>query len=546
MNEQPLDLRASVKALWWRRRLVAVWAAIGLVGGLAYGIVVPPMPSAVALVLLPPTSLSSSGAPTRDATTEIVIASSTPVLAAAGKSVSPPITATKLKHQVDVSALSQDVLQIRVRASKPTDAVRLANAVANDYIQFVATSSSTSTKSALAGLEHESSQLTQQIQGLQTQINTVSGRITAEGPNSSTGQEDSSLLGSLQNEQQQVSLQLDNVNNQVVTDQLSGAAAAQSTRILQNATNATTTSNLVIGAVLGLVLGLLVSIPLVLVRSRRNRPLWRRDEIAAAIEVPVLGSADALTLRTAADWIAFFENYEPSGVDEWNLRRVLHRFAPGNIGTGSNIRVLSFVGDRPATMAGPAIAMFAEELGIPTTLVPCDHEALAPMRAASAARPGAAHREPLVARRPRGIGWDQSSGPLLVSMEPVDDRHPELDPWPGAVLLAVSSGFASAGVLARLALAAVDAGHAIDGILVINPDPSDDTTGVLPQAGAIAPTSTREAVPEQRFSGGFGPSVTTAIEPNGNGATATARQQRQLEWPSHWHWGRQQPRGGPG
>ncbi len=412
-------------------------------------------------------------------------------------------------------------MQVRVRASKDRDAERLANAVANDYIQFVATSSSTSTKSALAGLEHESSQLTQQIQGLQAQINTVSARITAEGSSSRLGQQDSSLLGSLQNEQQQVSLQLDNVNNQVVTDQLSGAAAAQSTRILQNATSVPTTSNLITGGLLGLVLGLLVSIPVVLVRSRRARPLWRRDDIAASIEVPVLGSADALSLRTPADWIAFFENYEPSGVDEWNLRRVLHRFAPGNFGAGSNIRVLSFAGDRPAAMAGPAIAMFAEELGIPTTLVPCDHEALAPMRAASAARPGASHRE-AVARRPRGIGWDQSSGPLLVSMEPVDDHHPQLDPWPGAVLLAVSSGFASASVLARLALAAVDAGRAIDGILVINPDPSDETTGVLSDAGAIAPMPAHESMSVPRFSGSFGPSVTAEIAAtsagvNGNG-----------------------------
>src|SRR6202035_4307982 len=56
LNEHPLDLKESIRAIWWRRRLVATLAGIGLVGGLGFSVIRPPMPSAEALVLLPPRS----------------------------------------------------------------------------------------------------------------------------------------------------------------------------------------------------------------------------------------------------------------------------------------------------------------------------------------------------------------------------------------------------------------------------------------------------------------------------------------------------------
>ena len=129
MNDLPLDMKHSVNGIWWRRRLVGTLAAIGLLGGLAFG-APSPMPSAVALVLLPPTSVTSSGTPARDVNTEIVIATSNPVLTAAGASVSPPIGPVTLRHQMRATALSQDVLQIQVSASTGREAERLANAVA--------------------------------------------------------------------------------------------------------------------------------------------------------------------------------------------------------------------------------------------------------------------------------------------------------------------------------------------------------------------------------------------------------------------------------
>jgi hypothetical protein len=45
--------------------------------------------------------------------------------------------------------------------------------------------------------------------------------------------------------------------------------------------------------------------------------------------------------------------------------------------------------------------------------------------------------------------------------------------------LALSAGFAVADDLARVALAATEEGQGIDGILVINPEPGDNTAGVV-------------------------------------------------------------------
>jgi len=485
LSEQPLDLRASVAVLWRRRRVVGAFAAIGLLGGLAYGVIRPAEPSAVALVLLPPSGLTTSGTAARDVNTEIAIAESVPVLSAAGRSVSPAIQPNKLKSRVTVTAPTQDILQVQVRAPRAVDAERLANAVVTDYIRYVATSGATSTADALAGLRHESALLTQQIQNLQSQINTVSARVAIEGTSSPSGQQDSSLLGSLSNAQREASLSLVNVNNQVVTTQLSGAAAAQGTQFLQKATSVAPSSKLsvLLAGGIGLALGLLGGIPIALWRSRRDRRLRLRDEIAGAIGVPVLGSIEAQRYDTTPDWTMLLKGYHPSPVDEWNLHQVLVRLASGNPGGGSEIRVVSFAHDRAALATGPQLAMFTEQLGVPTSLVCSDDEAFAPLRAACATRPGPPSPDAPISSRAQSYGLDRLAGQLIVSMVSVDGLHPLIDPGPGAILLAVSAGFATADGLARVALAAVDAGRPIDGILVVNADAGDATTGSAPDNG---------------------------------------------------------------
>jgi capsular polysaccharide biosynthesis protein len=466
--------------------LVGLLAAIGLCGGVVFGILRPPAPSATALVLLPPTNVTSSGAPTRDVATEIGIAKSAPVLTAAGKSVKPALGYTAMEKLVSVTAPSQDILSVQAHGPTGPEAERLANAVANEYIQFVTTQSANTTNSAVTGLQQQSSQLTQQIQQLQTQINTVTTRLATEGASSPSGQQDSSLLGSLSAEQQQISLEIDNINTRIASTQVAGTSQTtpQGTQLLQRATfyQAPSKSFIAFAGGLGLVMGLLVGIIVALVKGRRDRRLFTRREISRAIDVPVLGSLRADRHDTSNEWSTLFENYSPDGVDAWNLRSILGSVVPEDAVGPTQVRVVSLEGDGAAMAVGPQLALFANNTGTPVGYSADAHPFVETLRAVATIR--------------RTFDWEVAHGvngnpgPLTIRTVVVGPDRATLDASSGPCVLAVSAGFASADELARVALAASDSGHPLDGMVVVNPYPSDNTTGVSPSAVRTSGSST--------------------------------------------------------
>ena len=152
------------------------------------------MQTAVALVLLPSSTASGSGNSGNSGNTgtagngintEAVIARSTPVLAAAGAKVSPPLGALGVEKLVTVTPLSGQILQIQAQAPASRYAVQLANAVAASYVDYIGQLEAGSAGAAVAALQHESTLLTQQIKDLQSQIDTVTARIASEGAGSS-------------------------------------------------------------------------------------------------------------------------------------------------------------------------------------------------------------------------------------------------------------------------------------------------------------------------------------------------------------------------
>jgi capsular polysaccharide biosynthesis protein len=485
VSEQPLDLKASLKVIWRRRWLVGALALVGFAGGVAHEALMPPLPKARALVLVPSSSLTnSSGAQVDDTPTQIIIATSTPVLAAAGAAVSPPISPTALKSDVSVSALSPDVLQFQVTASSATDAEKLANADATAYIAYVNKTGSLSNTGVLPALQQQASRLAGQVDSLQQQINSATAKLAAAGAGTTAGQRDSALLASLGTEQEEVSLQLNSVNNEIVSTQLSGSLSASATRVLQTAA-VVPLSKTQIGLYpfVGLATGLFVGCLLVFVRSRGDRRLRLRDELAGAIGVPVLASLECTACKSAKDWKRLLEKYQPSPVDSWNLRRLLHGLLMTEEEHGLQLNVVAFADDSPSLAAAVQLAKSAAELGMPTALVPGDHASLGLLRAACTVLGApAAPNEPLTFQ-PKKAGTEFSSARLTLSLMAVDEAKPELTITNGASVLAVSSGFATPEALARVALVVSDAGHPIDGIVVVNPDPEDTTVGIVPMAG---------------------------------------------------------------
>jgi capsular polysaccharide biosynthesis protein len=420
VTEQPLDIRTTLKGVWRRRLLVGVLAFVGLCGGLGYGVIRPQLPRAVTLVLLPPSARTSAGLPVRDMTTQIVVATSNPVLAPAGHAVSPPVSAADLTREISVKALSQQVLQVEVAAPRSRDAVALANAIARSYVHYV---------------------------------------------------------------------------SQV----LPGGADGGPVEILQPATSALPASKLHIPILAGIAFGagLLAGLVLAAVLSSRDHRLRSRDEIARAIGVPVLASLEAKPCRSVAQWRSLLDDFVPSPVVSWSLRRLLHRLAPAGAGATQEIRVVAFAADWAAMAAGTQLATVATTLGISTVFVPGDEEVLVPLRAACAAHHRSGHRPELHTLGPALSNAGDAGEPplggvssetedvisrtdhpeLTVSLLAVDRSNPAVRPFGGTNVLSVSAGFATADDLARLALAAADAAQAVDGILVVNPDPQDGTTG---------------------------------------------------------------------
>src|ERR1700683_760369 len=101
MNDERLNIRASMRAIWRRRVRVLVVAVVCGLAGVVYGFLAPTKATAVALVLLPHSATSSSVG--SSVATGEAIAKSTPVLAAAGGKLSPPLGALEVKKLVSVS-----------------------------------------------------------------------------------------------------------------------------------------------------------------------------------------------------------------------------------------------------------------------------------------------------------------------------------------------------------------------------------------------------------------------------------------------------------
>lgn len=141
MSAQQLDVKKSWRAIRRHRLIVAAVAAVGLLGGVAAGFLVPPLHTATSLVVLPPPPAADSekATGTQSIETQVFIAESEPVLRSAGQNLSPALPSEVVKGRVKVTAVTDDVIQIDAKGTTAGQSMRLANAVAEVYLVFVTT-----------------------------------------------------------------------------------------------------------------------------------------------------------------------------------------------------------------------------------------------------------------------------------------------------------------------------------------------------------------------------------------------------------------------
>lgn len=268
-----------------------------------------------------------------------------------------------------------------------------------------------------------------------------------------------------------------------------------SAKILDSATTATGTKlpeRIAIYALLGLIGGALVGLITATAISRNQRGLRERDTIANSIGVPVLAAVPVSRPSDPASWVKLLAGYEPGAVHALGLTRLLQQVGAGRDGDTS-LTVLSLSSDPGALALGPQLAAFAAARGIPTTLVvgpQQDANVTATLRMACTARTQLREGQPnslqLLAA---DDGVEALPAGFAVVVTTVDGRAPLMPRTAPttATVLGVTSGAATAEQLARAATAAATVGHDIAGILLADPDPSDQSSGRVPRLAALLP-----------------------------------------------------------
>ena len=171
-------------------------------------------------------------------------------------------------------------------------------------------------------------------------------------------------------------------------------------------------------------------------------------------------------------------------------------FGNGNDGGGSSLAVLSLSSDPGALALGPQLAVFAASLGIPTVLLVDKHQdsaGMAALRTACAVPQQAGSKRPGQLQVVVSDDGDEAKAhaALVVVVTVIDGGAPQAPDimQTTASLLGVSAGMVTAEQLARVAVTAASSGLDIGGILVADPEPTDRTTGRVPNL--VRPTQRR-------------------------------------------------------
>jgi capsular polysaccharide biosynthesis protein len=423
-QQQPLDLRRSLQIGRRHKLLIGTLAAVGLLGGAGYAVVEPPLYSSQALLAIPIGLSAADAQQTTDTgvssamETEAVIAASQPVLMQALPNISPAISLTRLQNVVTATGLTDTVMSITAKAKTAAAAENIANAVANSYVEYVASASS------------------------------PVGQVHAQ------------------------------VFEPAVAATGGGLAGAMG-----------------LDGVIGLAAGGLIGFLAAVLRSRGDRRLRQRDDIANSIGVPVVADIEVAHPAGAAGWTRLLDEYEPGPVQSWRLRTLIEQLgitdmAANSSQGGSSLTILSLSTDPKALALGPQVATFAAFLGIPTVLLlgPQQVPATAAGLRAACAADGGNRRSRLLRTVVCDDGRFTDPKAALIVVVVIDGASPRMpDMMPTtATLLGVSSGGATADQLASTATAAMADGHNIVGILVADPDPEDKTTGRVLRLGRAA------------------------------------------------------------
>lgn len=481
MAEQALDLRSTLSILRRRRRVLAAVALAGIGAGVAFVLAYPPMYSSTSQVLLPSLEGRNGEPVSRDVRTEVTIAESDAVLGSAGRGLTPPVSLRTLARRVEVEAMTGDILSFHAKAETAQQAEDLAHAVAEAHVDYVQHATSTLTGAEVKGLAERRAALQRSLDTVEEEIRGAQERLRTATPGSAAAKADAAALARLTAEEAKLVLQIDAVKGEVAR-----AAPLMEATILQDASPGERPSPALTFTVAGsiaMVAALVLCVLVLLLVAKKDRRVRYRDDIADALGTLVVGSARSRVPRTVAGWTSLIAIHVPSPVEAVAMRQTLRRLGqtvPAGERSGRSIAVITLSWDPRALSFGPQLSAYAASSGIETRLqAAMGHESAAALWAACS---GCAGEDEVRARLTVEVGNRVKKGSeLTVALAVVDREHPVLTDLSrtSSAIVAVSSGTATADELARLAIAADSAGIQLDGVVVVDPDDLDRTTGRL-------------------------------------------------------------------
>jgi capsular polysaccharide biosynthesis protein len=147
MSKQAPDSRRPGQLLRRYKKTFCAVTLLGLLLGIAYALLTPPVISSSALVVIPETiaqaqAAQAGTAASTTASTQAVVAGSTPVLQGALPAISPALSLTTLENSISVSSPAVSILAFTGEGKTASQAEDIANAVASSYVAYVGSPSS--------------------------------------------------------------------------------------------------------------------------------------------------------------------------------------------------------------------------------------------------------------------------------------------------------------------------------------------------------------------------------------------------------------------
>jgi capsular polysaccharide biosynthesis protein len=460
-----LDLNKLWVAIRRKRRLWTTFALLGMVGGALFTVLAPPSPTAVTRILV----VHEGDGPSDGGSlinTDVAIIGTTRIASAALKRIGATDRPEDFLKDFEAVGLTNNVLEVTVKAATGAEAARRAKAVAEAFI-------ADHVGRIQAGAAAEAKAITDQRSKVQADLDDVNDQIAdveaaAQGDGEGDGgasDSDDAVLDTLRVRRSSLTDQIAQLTQQAEEVGLGTPKVTAGSQIIDAPSPAKVSTKIagVTNAGIGFALGLVLGIAFAAVTGVvKDKPLLRRD-IAAHLGASVIAQLPA-TRRGLARFL-------PAKKAEAERRRVaatLARLARDGAGP---VSVLELGAPKvAATLATDVAVELAADRAVAIVADPADRITAAPTGTEHPVRVlGADDTGPAVPGEAR-IGL----GSVAAGTAWTDLTH-----LGGETLLVVRAGHADTAWLHTVARQLADVGIPVIGVVLVDPDPRDRTDGTL-------------------------------------------------------------------